>query len=149
MKVERVTFDDILPIWRDRLWPGRKSAIEPVSSMAYLGGYDITIKNNEASFFAVCKGGEIVGVNSGFPTGDDQYRSRGIWVDPELRGKDIGRMLIEAVVKDGMTRGCVMVWTVPRKSAMPFYERCGFKRVSDWFAEGMEFGPNCYAARLV
>ena len=33
MITKRITFDEILPIWRYKLWPNRQSAIEPSSAM--------------------------------------------------------------------------------------------------------------------
>ena len=35
MLTTKISFDTILPIWQDKLWPNRQSAIEPVSAMTW------------------------------------------------------------------------------------------------------------------
>ena len=39
-KSKIVDFKTILPIWNDKLWPQRKSSINPMSSMTYDRKYD-------------------------------------------------------------------------------------------------------------
>jgi GNAT superfamily N-acetyltransferase len=146
MILEEITFEEILPVWRDKLWPGRVSIIEPASSMLYLGGYDVYIKFlNQPRFFAVKHDGEIIGVNSGHQTDNVHFRSRGIYTD--IRYKGVGRMLIDAVQQMALEFKCTKLWSCPRQSAMPFYEACGFKRTTDYFEDDMEFGPNCYCLK--
>jgi GNAT superfamily N-acetyltransferase len=146
----QITFEEILPYWRDRLWPNRVSPIEPASSMLYLGGYDITIKYfYDPIFFAVKDNNQIVGVNSGHQTGDYHYRSRGIWTTPEAQKNGVGRMLIDAVEIEAKLAKCNKLWSIPRQSAMPFYLKCGFTQTSDFFDEIYEFGPNAYACKEI
>ncbi len=148
MIFEEITFEDILPFWRDKLWPGRKSPIEPASAMLYLGDYDSYIKHAYTPrFFAVKDQDQIIGVNSGHQTNSMFYRSRGIWVDPTSTLKGAGRMLIAAVEKAGQEAGCGLLWSAPRQSALPFYLKCGFIKTSGFFDDGMEFGPNCYVLK--
>ncbi len=149
MIIKEITFEEILPIWRDKLWIHRDSPIEPASSMLYLGGYDIEIKTRYApKFFAVIDK-EIIGVNSGHQTNSSFYRSRGIYVDPGYNSLGIGRMLMDAVEKSARQANCNHLWSIPRKSALPFYLKCGFVQTSDFFDEGMEFGPNCYSVKYL
>lgn len=150
-RIAQIDFETILPVWRDRLWPNRVSPITPVNSMVYLGGYDMSIYKNTPSFFGVFFADNLVGVNSGFQTNITHYRSRGLWTDPEHTGRGVGRMLLEATEEaaKAIHEGPVLFWTIPRQSAMSFYAKCGFERVTGWFDEGMEFGPNCYARKLV
>ena len=145
-KVEIVDFQTILPIWEEELWLGRSSEIKPMSSMTYLGGFDMSIyEKYEPTFFAVYNVvNEIVGVNSGHRTSDDLYRSRGIWVDPRYRGNGIAGILFCELFGQAINEQCEAVWSVPRKNALLAYEKVGFKQTSDFFDEGMEFGPNCY-----
>lgn len=164
MKLEEVAFDDVLPFWREQLWPNRTSPIEPASSMLYQGGYDLEIKTRYTPrFFAVVTDvhsfesgwrSQIIGVNSGHQTSETAYRSRGIWVgfdgfDKAMRLHGVGRMLLEAVEQAAREARCSMLWSIPRQSALPFYERCGFRRTSDFFDEGVEFGPNCYSMKVI
>lgn len=145
-KTETVTFDDIQPIWEKQLWPNRQSPIKPMSSMLYKGGYSMDIYNlYTPTFFAVLNNaGSIIGVNSGHRTAEKIYRSRGIWVDPIYRNKKISGLLFCELFGQAMKENCEGVWSVPRKEALPAYEKVGFERTSEFFNEGMEFGPNCY-----
>jgi hypothetical protein len=44
---------------------------------------------------------------------------------------------------------CKVIWTFPRQSSMPVYEKIGFKMLGSWIGKNTpgsgEFGPNCYA----
>ena len=42
-----------------------------------------------------------------------------------------------------------MIWSIPRKSALPAYAKFGFETVGDYFDEGMEFGPNIYVIKRI
>lgn len=147
LDIREIDWNTIYPVWVDQLWPGRLSPIKPVSSMRYLGGYDMDIYKFEPTFWGAYMGHRLVGVNSGFETGQGWYRSRGIWVDPEASGQGIGRALLDALEAKARALGCHTLWTIPRQSAMPFYARCGFEQTTGFFDEGVEFGPNCYAKK--
>lgn len=49
----------------------------------------------------------------------------GLFVEPELWGKGIGRALTDAAVRDARRRGFTL-WVVANPAARGFYERCGF-----------------------
>ena len=34
-ELKEITFDQIFPVWNEKLWPGRKSKIEPMSSLVW------------------------------------------------------------------------------------------------------------------
>jgi len=144
MKLEIVSFETVLPIWEEKLWPGRKDSIKPTNNIAYLGGRDKRISQQTAIFFAVYIDNYIVGVNSGFSTLDGGFRSRGIWVDPAYRKKGVGLMLLNAVINYAKQNRYSYAWSMPRQSALPAYQSAGFKKTSDFFDEGVEFGPNCF-----
>jgi hypothetical protein len=145
-KVEIVDFQTILPIWEEELWLGRSSEIKPMSSMTYLGGFDMEIyKNYKPTFFAVYNNADqIIGVNSGHRTSNTMYRSRGIWVNESYRNQGIAGILFCETFGQAMKEKCTHVWSVPRKNALVAYTKVGFKPTSEFFDEGMEFGPNCY-----
>ena len=145
-KVEKVDFDTILPIWQNKLWPNRESQIRSMSSMMYEGGFDMNIyKIYEPSFFAVYNNAkDIIGVNSGHRTESKLYRSRGIWVDPLYRKKGIAGILFCELFGQAISEQCEAVWSIPRKESLSAYTKYGFEQTSDFFDEGMEFGPNCY-----
>jgi GNAT superfamily N-acetyltransferase len=153
--VDIIPFLVIHSIWKEKLWPNRESAIRPVSSMKRGGGYDMTIYSASPVFLGVVEAKNrknVIAVNSFFKTGTNEYRSRGLWVDPDYRSLKIGKMIMADTIKRvhqlNSLRNTVL-WTIPRQSAMPFYESCGFVRTSDWFDEGMEFGPNAYAEQTI
>lgn len=144
--LKEVEFSEVLPIWSIKLWPGRESPIKAMSSMTLDETYDMEIYDKYNPYFwAIFCGNEIVAVNSGHQTSDTEFRSRGLYADPEHRGKGLAKQVLNATISRAKELGMKTVWTVPRQASMPAYESVGFERVSDWFDEGVEFGPNCYA----
>jgi len=142
--VELGTFDEILPIWKDYLWVNRHSPIKPMSSMTYNNQYDLTVYDKyRPTFFMVKDGEEIIGVNSGHKTGTNHYRSRGLYVKEQYRRNGIATLLLDATVEQAKKEHCSLIWTYPRLSSLSVYNRAGFKRISNWEKEDMEFGPNC------
>lgn len=127
-----ISWKDILHIWQTELWPNRASAIEQTSAMKYLQGHDIKNMEYYASFFGFIVEGQLVAVNSGHWCHDKSYRSRGLWVNPEYRRHGIGSQLLTATVRQGLVEGAEYVWSFPRKSSWPTYQRAGFKLTSDW-----------------
>jgi GNAT superfamily N-acetyltransferase len=49
----------------------------------------------------------------------------GLFVEPELWGRGIGRALADAAVHDARNRGYTL-WVIANPGARGFYERCGF-----------------------
>lgn len=144
------TFEVVGPIWRDHLWMGRKDTIRPMSSMVYLGGYDMSIyEKYKPTFWAYIENKQIVAVNSGHRTTDQAYRSRGIWVCPEYRGYGISTELFAALEAQAIDEGCEFMWSCPRWGSEFAYFAYGFEQTSEWFEEGMEFGPNCYVRKNI
>ena len=158
---EKSTFDEIHEFWRDGLWPGRKTDIEPLNAIVYNRSLlevwgtvsiskDWTIFDWSEPTFFVMKEEEtkkIVGVNSGFKTDDRTYRSRGIYVLPEYRGNRLSRILLENTIQQAKEEECDLIWSLPRASAMPAYKDVGFRRVGLWQDDDMEYGPNYLAVR--
>ena len=143
-------FNLIKSVWEIELWPERKSEIKSMSSMAYLGGYNMNIyEEYNPTFFLIQLDNKIIGVNSGFKTAPYLYRSRGIWIDSNYRGKSISKKLFESLKTQAIKENCTHIWSIPRQSAWPAYKAFGFEQTSDWFNEGMEFGPNCYVLKEI
>jgi len=138
MKILRTDFDTVLPIWENKLWAGRHSAIEPMSAMTWPFEGDpqpinMSIFEFEPMFWAVHIDDNIVGVNSGHRTSDSQYRSRGIWVDPAYRKHGVAQMLFTMTQHQAIIEQCEMLWSIPRKTALPAYTKFGFNTVGDYF----------------
>lgn len=141
MEIRRLTWEEVQPIWNLRLWFGRDS--EPVTSMMYLGGYDMAYKEQTPVFLGVKPAENVIAVNSYVRTEGTQYRSRGLWVDPDFRGKGLAKKLLTHMLQCIRDEGGTMVWTMPREEALSAYESAGFVRTTDWFDQ--EWGRNCYA----
>jgi GNAT superfamily N-acetyltransferase len=152
VKATKISFEQICNVWKVELWPDRVSAIEPQSAMTWpFEGtpeqYDMNIFEYNPVFWGVYIDNKLVGVNSGHRTTDTQYRSRGIWVNPQYRKHGVSQMLFNMTEHQAKIEGCNMIWSIPRKSALPAYTKFGFETVGDYFDEGMEFGPNIYVSK--
>ena len=135
--LKTVSFDTILPIWEQNLWSSRESAIKTHSSMTWPFDnnveYDMEIYKYPATYWALLVDDKIIGVNSGHKTSDTQYRSRGLWVDKKFRKKGLARVLLTALEQQANQEQCTMLWTVPRKTALDAYTKCGFNTVGNYF----------------
>ena len=134
MKIIRLSFEQIISVWQNHLWPDRESPIESHSAMTwpFEGNpeqYDMNVFNYPATFWGVYIDNKLVGVNSGHKTTDTQYRSRGIWVDPEYRKQGVAQNLFNMTEHRAILEKCNMIWSLPRKTALPAYERFGFSTV--------------------
>ena len=58
-------------------------------------------------------------------------------------------MLLELTISTAKKENCLVIWTMPRKSALPAYESVGFRKIGGWIDEGVEFGPNCIAIKQI
>lgn len=156
-----ITFEEIYDFWKEGLWPDRKTDIEPLNAIVYdrrlLENYgsvsiskDWTIFDwSKPTFFAMKEEntGKIVGVNSGFRTGEKTYRSRGIYVLPEYRGRTLSTILLENTIIQAKEEKCDLIWSLPRASAMIAYEGVGFRRIGNWEDGDLEYGPNYLAIK--
>ena len=141
--IQKITFDIILPIWRNHLWPNRISAIEPTSAMKFLGGYDIESMRNTPHFFAWIQDKKILGVNSGHLCYDNSFRSRGLYVFPEHRGKGIAQELLKATITEGKSQSADFIWSYPKQSSWKSYESVGFQLASDWEQSELDINAYC------
>ena len=172
--LEECRFEDVLPIWQTRLWPGRISKIESNSAMKWLGGIDLELMQAPASFWRIrmaeskfkesepatiaVLSGHFGGIIPATNVENDNsaklmrsFRTRGLFVAPEFRGLGASSAIMNAAFTEAKRSGCEVAWTFPRKTAMPAYEKMGFKMVGSWIGENDpgagEFGPNCFAIR--
>ena len=143
MKIKQVSFDEIYPVWRDKLWKGRVSKIEESNPIDYLGNYNSELLKNKAICLAGFIDEEIVGVNTLLPTSKTHCRSRGFYVDTEQRFKGYGRKLMDETLSHAKKLKFEYIWSLSRKSSLQFYLKFGFKQTSN-FIEEYEFGPNCF-----
>ena len=112
MKCVQSTFDEIYDTWHDKLWPDRVSKIEPMSSL-YWQLPNTIIKDKTIfdkytpTFWTIKSGDNIVGVNSGFRTGEKIYRSRGLYVDEEYRNKGLSQILLRQAILQGREKNVI------------------------------------------
>ena len=148
MKIKIVDFKTIYPIWKHKLWKGRISKIEESNPIDYLGKYNPELLKNKAICFACYIDSNIVGVNTLLPTSNNFCRSRGFYINPEQRLKGIGKKLMETTLQYAYNLNFKCIWSLPRKSSLPFYLKFGFKQTSE-FDDQYEFGPNCFIIKNI
>jgi GNAT superfamily N-acetyltransferase len=140
--ITTTSFDNILPIWKDYLWPNRQSKIESHSAMLLDGTFDLKNFENIGSYFVYMIKDHVVGCNSGHLCCDGTYRSRGLYVHKDYRNQGIGTQLLVATINQGRQEGCSMVWSYPRLESWNTYKSAGFELISDWTET--ETGVNAY-----
>lgn len=143
--IRPINFEQILPIWKSFLWKDRVSAITPTSSMKLDRTNDVSIHTKYTPYFCgVYVDGVIAGVNSCHQTGENEFRSRGIYVFPEYRMMGLSQHLFQFVEDRAFENKCSVLWSLPRVSALDAYKKFGFKECSEIINNGVEFGPNVY-----
>lgn len=143
-EVEKITWRQCKEVWLRDLWKGRED-VKPMSSQTHDGENDISIyEQYEPTFFGVKEHGEIIAVNSGHKTALKEYRSRGLWVQPNRRGRQLGKLLLQATIKQAIDEHSNIVWTMPRNDSLYTYETVGFERTGDWIEQ--DYGVNCRAS---
>lgn len=138
-------YNDIYQIWKQHLWPDRKSDITPTSAMMFLGDYNSDNMSYKPSFLGYIEDEELLGVNSGHMCVDNSYRSRGLFVFPKARNKGIGSKLLIATIDQGSKESATFVWSYPKQTSWKAYEKAGFSLSSPW--ETSELGFNAYCIK--
>lgn len=130
---KQISFDVILEVWKDKLWPNRVSLIEKNSAMVYLNQqYDIQNMTQPSWFLGCYFNNRLIGVNSGHMCVDNSFRSRGLWVDSEFRNLGLGQKLLLETIELATQKNANFIWSFPRLSSWKTYNSVGFKRTSDW-----------------
>lgn len=131
--IKEITWQEIEPIWRKKLWPKRVTAIEPISAMCFTGGHDMNNMLVRPHFLGFFVDGKLVGVNSGHSCpASNSYRSRGLWVEKKYRGRGFGQQLLMATIEQGFKENREMVWSYPRFTSWVTYQAAGFQLYGDW-----------------
>lgn len=136
--ISKLSWDDVLPIWKQQLWPTRTSPIETHSAMTWPfegnpAPYDINIFNYPVTYLGAIQDGKIIGTFSGFKTTDTQYRLRGAWVDAAYRKQGVLTSIIHELHSQAIAEGAKMVWCTPRKSSYSLYLKLGYTTRGDFF----------------
>jgi GNAT superfamily N-acetyltransferase len=109
-----------LPEYRDRLLADPDAAHLPPAQIAN-GQVIVAEYRGQIAGFAAVVGGEL----------------DGLFVEPDLWGRGIGRALINAATKEARSKGLALS-AIANPSARRFYESCGFTIEGD---EQTRFGP--------
>lgn len=151
--IREITFEEIRPLW-ELLWPGRDD-IRPMSSMIDNKDHDISIyEKYTAKYWGVFTDDthELIACNSGHPTSDTRFRSRGLYVKFGYGGKGLGQLLLKITIEHAIKEGFETIWSCPRESAMKTYQAVGFvcdeprEEKEAWPASGiMQSVRGCYA----
>jgi GNAT superfamily N-acetyltransferase len=122
-----ISESEIMEIWRTQLWSERREPIRAMSSMTFPEGHDLRIYHRyQPSFFAALRAGRWVGVLGGHRTSAQHYRSRGLFVSPEARGRGLAQRLLSELERQAEAEGCLLLWSYPKLSALEVYRRFGF-----------------------
>lgn len=130
--IKLLTWQEIFNIWQNYLWPNRTTPIKTHSAMLYLNGYDMNNYAQPVHFLGYFINSKLVGVNSAHSCTDGSFRSRGLWVDPEHRGKGIGQALLRQTIE--LKENATFIWSYPRQSSWNTYNAVGFQLASNWQA---------------
>lgn len=136
-------YNDIYQIWRQHLWPNRKSEITQSSAMMFLSGYNSDNMTYKPTFFGYIEDERLLGVNSGHKCIDNSYRSRGLFVFPEARNRGIGSKLLIATIEQGLKESAKFVWSYPKQTSWKAYEKAGFSLSSPWEISELGFNAHC------
>jgi GNAT superfamily N-acetyltransferase len=105
----------------------------------------MTYKYAKPTFIALYDNNRLIGVNSGHPTGKS-YRSRGLYVFNEFRGKGLGILLLQETINCARQLGYSSIWSMPRQDSISTYNNAGFIQSSSWF--GTETSTsNCFVIK--
>jgi GNAT superfamily N-acetyltransferase len=126
-----ISYSHVLPIWEKHLWPGRTD-ITSHSAMSYLSGHDMKNMDLPLYCFGAFKDNELVGVNTGHLCSDNSFRSRGLWVQEDMRGNGLGFKLLDTTCDKATDLNCGFIWSYPRKSSWLTYKKAGFNLSSEF-----------------
>lgn len=128
MIVQHIAFKEILPVWKNYLWPNNTGHYKKCSSMIFGGGIDLSIYDKYTPhFFGIFdKNKNLIAVNSGHKTSDYHYRSRGLYVKDEYRNNGYAKLLLKEAAKQAKNQGCLLVWACPRETARHVYLKANF-----------------------
>ncbi len=79
--------------------------------------------------------GKLIGVLVLTPLNDTEVKMRQVAVEEELQGKGIGKMLVDFSEKVSKEKGFERIVMNARDSAVPFYEKLGYRKEGDMFTE--------------
>jgi Acetyltransferase (GNAT) family len=145
--VRELSWEEISQVWETCLWPQRTTAIRPMSSMCFMGGFDLSIYDRFRPWFCgLFINSNLVGVISCHKSALTEMRLRGIWMDEQWRNRGLSDHLFAFVDETAIGEDCDYIWSFPRLSTWPVHAKAGYEMVSGPIENG-DFGPNVYAVK--
>jgi GNAT superfamily N-acetyltransferase len=108
----------------------RQAVLRPHDTLEQLASHE------PESAFAVgaFEGEELIAVGFIAPDGQDgAWRVRGMAAAPHARGRGVGTLVLEALLRHAAAHGARRVWCNARTPARSFYERAGLRVVLEAF----------------
>ena len=143
--IYRVDFETIQKVWRKNLWVEGDSADKRYNRIKIDGKFDQDMAEKTVMYWAYRLDDEIVGVNSGYKSCENYYRSRGLWVTPRFRGAGFAKSLLDVAIGESIFWNCKYIWSYPREESLGVYESMGFKKQGDF--KVADYGFNCIAIK--
>lgn len=147
MNIVTVTFDEIEPVWHNKLWANCTFARGSHCPLSYQGKESLEENTKTpAWYYAIKENSHIVGTFSCHFNVDGAMRMRGLWVEPMYRHHGYGKLLIQRVIEKAKEMKATFLWGHPRQPAWNLYKSLGFYQTTPW--EVCEESPgyiNCYA----
>ena len=143
--IYRVDFETIQKVWRKNLWVEGDSADKRYNRIKIDGKFDQDMAEKTVMYWAYKLDDEIVGVNSGYKSCENYYRSRGLWVTPRFRGAGFAKSLLDVAINESIFWNCKYIWSYPREESLGVYESMGFKKQGDF--KIADYGFNCIAIK--
>lgn len=128
MIIKELPTAEIQKLRHEVLWPHKPSfedcVIKPdhISTTFHMGA----LENNEV----VGTSTFLIDINDKFDT-TSQYRLRAMATSPSVRGKQVGRQIIEVSIEKLKNMNIDLLWCDARLEATGFYEKLGFKMKGD------------------
>jgi ribosomal protein S18 acetylase RimI-like enzyme len=121
----------------------RRSVLRPTQTEQELGAHE----SPDAFAVGVDDGGALIAVGFIMPEGGPgAWRIRGMATEPHARGRGAGRAVLDALLRHAARNAAARVWCNARTPARSFYERAGFRVVSEEF-ELPGIGPHVVMER--
>ncbi len=85
--------------------------------------------------FGAYDGDELVGTLQLVPEAHGKMKMKQVAVDPARQGQGIGAIMVAAAEEFARDKDFIIMYCHARDTAVPFYERLGYRKVGDIFEE--------------
>lgn len=75
----------------------------------------------------------VKNLNKHFPDIKNQYQLRGMAVDIDFQGKEVGKQIIDFTLQSLKAKQCKLLWCNAREHAVDFYKKMGFQVIGKRF----------------